>query len=209
MPRQGGPAAGAASGPSCCRTPFPPRGPWPGEGIGLEVGGAPGRLCYQGVSLRKGCRPLPSKAQEMAPGVGKGGTPVAGGPWTHHRVKGLSCARAGCYPCFHGPVHVPGGDTHTCTHTLPPSLHSVPRKCLWSHTNTGPNTRLPGWTQTVPRRSHDRDTAFLTRAPARTGQSRRTYGHASTHSSVTPRTPDAASRPRETPTWQGAAGAVR
>lgn len=39
-------------------------------GKGLEVGRAPGRLCYQGVSLRKGCRPLPGKAQEKLPGLG-------------------------------------------------------------------------------------------------------------------------------------------
>jgi len=216
MPRQGGPAAGAASGPSCCRTPFPPRGPWPGVGIGLEVGGAPGRLCYQGVSLRKGCRPLPSKAQEMAPGVGKGATPVAGGPWTCHRMKGLSCARAGCYRRFRGPIHVPGGDM--LLHTHAPSPHSVPRKRLWSQrTQTGPNTRLPRWTQTVPRNlqtvpvwSHD-PTRPSSHAPAHTQASpdAHTDTQARTHSSVTPRMPNAASGPRETRTWQGAAGAAR
>lgn len=54
--------------PLLLQNPFLPRGPWPGAGKGLEVGRAPGRLCYQGVSLRKGCRPLPSKAGKRSRG---------------------------------------------------------------------------------------------------------------------------------------------
>ena len=38
---------------------------------GLEAGRAPGRLCYQGVSLRKGCRPPPSPLS-LAPSSGRG-----------------------------------------------------------------------------------------------------------------------------------------
>lgn len=128
VPRQDGPAAGAGSGP-------PPAGEPQGRGRawgrrGLEAGRAPGRLCYQGVSLRKGCRPLHSPTFS---GTFKweGSTPAAGGPWTRHRTGVFCSAQTGCYLFFRGPVHTPGGDTHVHTRTLPPS-HSGPSKYLRS-----------------------------------------------------------------------------
>lgn len=72
--------------PLLLQNPSVPRvraGPEAGE---AWRGRAPGRLCYQGVSLRKGCRtpaqPHPLRHLQCpgtTPGVGKGVTPAAGG----------------------------------------------------------------------------------------------------------------------------------
>lgn len=140
--------------------------------------------------------------------MGKGATPAAGGPWTCRRIKGLSCAPAGCYHLFQGPVHVPGGDTHACTHTLPPSLHSVPSKHLRSPMNTDKtkhmatrmDTNSPSYLQTVPVGSHDHTSTCpfsCTCTQVSPNAHRNTPAH--TCSSVTPGTPDSASNPRRDP----------
>ena len=71
------------------------------------------------------------------------------GPWTHHRPRGLSYTQIGCYLFFHGPVHMPGSDTHVHMHTH--TVYPVNICGMNSHTDArGKNTLLPRWTQTVP-----------------------------------------------------------
>lgn len=158
-PEPGVPRQDGLSGPSCGRSPFSPGDHGLGRGRGLEVGGAPGRLCYQGVSLRKGCRPLPSKAQETLPGWGREQHQLLVDPGPAAGWGGSAVLRQVATSSSRGAVPVPGRDTHTCTHTFPPSLHSVPSKHLQSHTNTDRTKRTatkmdrngPSYPQTVHR----------------------------------------------------------
>ena len=103
--------------------------------VGPEVeeawrGGAPGRLCYQGVSLRKGCRPLPSlthsgtfKAQEPLQGWGRGN---------------ISCWWALDLPQDKG--------TQLCSDRMLPALPWVCPCAWWSHTFT----HMPSLSQCAP-----------------------------------------------------------
>ena len=95
---------------------------------GLEAGRAPGRLCYQGVSLRKGRRPPPSPTFS---GTFKweGSTPVAVGPGPTTGQGGsaiprqdVTCSSMGLSTCR--------AVTHTCicTHTV--SMEPTPCQVL-------------------------------------------------------------------------------
>lgn len=136
VPRTRGAQAGRALRSLLRQEPLLPRGPWPGAGERPGGGRGPREIVLSGCVPEKGLQTPAQQGPGNAPGVGKGATAVAGGPWTRRRVGGLSCAQAGCYQLFQGAIPMPGRDTHTCTHTLPPSLHSVPSKHLRSHTNT-------------------------------------------------------------------------
>lgn len=141
-------------------------------------------MCYQGVSLRKGCRHLPRKAQEKLPGWGWGEhhqTLLGPGPATGWRTPAVP--RQDAASSSKGPSTCQVV-THTCTHTLPPSLHGVLSKHLWSHTDTGKvkhaatkmHTNSPSCLRTGPTWSHDCPATgpfSLTRAHTHTGQSQR------------------------------------
>ena len=205
VPRPRGAEAGWAS--SWGRLWPPPAGEPQGRGRawgrrGLEAGRAPGRLCYQGVSLRKGRRPLRSPTFS---GTFKweGSTPAAGGPWTRHRTGVFRCAQTGCCLFFHGPVHAPGGDTHVHTHTVSPS-HSGPSKYLRSEQPYRCRRRKTHCYQDGHKQSllptyspHGHMTSLL-----------QVHTHTYTHTCrfLAPNDTSAVSGPRERPRRQGAEG---
>lgn len=136
--------------PLLLQKPFLPRGPGPGARKGLEVGGAPGRLCYQGVSLRKGCRPLPSRAQETLPGWGRSNTRCwwaldppqdTGAQLCSGRMPPALPYPSMCQAVTHTLAH---------THSLPLYIVCPVNICGVPRTQRRPNTLLPRWTQAAP-----------------------------------------------------------
>ena len=149
---RGGKGAGAESQQAwpgtVPRTPLSPRvGAGPGAGERPGGGQGPREIVLSGCVPEK--RPQTPAQPHFLWHLQVGGVNTSCcGPWTHHRPGCLSYTQIGCYLFFHGPVHMPGSDTHVHMHT-----HSVPSKYLQNeqpHRCKGKNTLLPRWTQTVP-----------------------------------------------------------